>query len=27
LLQFSTQGRCGGICDECKWHGWVEVCQ
>jgi hypothetical protein len=27
LLQYGTRGGHGGICDECKWHGWIRVCQ
>jgi hypothetical protein len=27
LLQHGNEGGHGGICDECKWRGWVKVCQ
>jgi hypothetical protein len=27
LLQHDTHGGSGGVCDECKWRGWVGVWQ
>jgi hypothetical protein len=27
LLQYGTHGGRGGIFDECKWRGWIGVCQ
>jgi hypothetical protein len=27
LLQHGTHGGRGGICDKCKWRGWIGVCQ
>jgi hypothetical protein len=27
LLQRGTKGGHGGVCDECKWCGWLEVYQ
>jgi hypothetical protein len=27
LLQHGTHGGRGGVCDECKWHGWIGVYQ
>jgi hypothetical protein len=27
LLQHGTHGGSGAVCDECKWRGWVGVCQ
>jgi hypothetical protein len=27
VLQRDTHGERGGVCDECKRRGWVEMCQ